>query len=91
MEEEEEEAVDLQQVMDRLDNLELQVGVIDSNVDEMRHEVRSMNQNLLAFFHSQNVFPPSSQGPPNEEVMNLYLEYYVLYKLVLYSLYYILL
>ena len=52
MEEEEEEEVDLQQVMDRLDNLELQVRVIDSNVDEMRHEVRTMNQNLLAFFHS---------------------------------------
>ena len=39
MEEEEEEEVDLQQVMDRLDNIELQVGVIDSNVDEIRHEV----------------------------------------------------
>ena len=38
-EEEEEEEVNLQQVMDRLDNLELQVGVIDSNVDEIRHEV----------------------------------------------------
>ena len=63
MEEEEEEVVDLQQVMDRLDNIELQVGVIDSNLDEMRHEVRTMNQNLLAFFHNQNFFPPPSQGP----------------------------
>ena len=39
MEEEEEEEVNLQQVVDRLDNLELQVGVIDSNVDEIRNEV----------------------------------------------------
>ena len=63
-EDEEEEESDLQQVMDRLDNLELQVGVIDSNVDEMRHEVRTMNQNLLAFFRNHNFFPPPSQGPP---------------------------
>ena len=58
--------------MDRLDNIDLQVGVIDSNVDEMRHEIRTMNQNLLAFFHNQNFFPPPSQRPPqwrSEELM----------------------
>ena len=33
----EEEEVNLQQAMDRMENLELQVGVIDSNVDEIRH------------------------------------------------------
>ena len=64
MEEEEKEEVNLQQVMDHLDNIELQVGVIDSNVDKIRHEVRTMNQNLLAFFHNHNFFPPPSQGPP---------------------------
>ena len=47
-----------------MDNLELQVGVIDSNVDEIRQEVQTMNHNLLAFFYSQNFFPPPRQDPP---------------------------
>ena len=64
MAEEKEKEVNLQQVMDRLDNIELQVGVIDSNVDEIRHEDRIMNHNLLAFFHNHNFFPPPSQGSP---------------------------
>ena len=67
--------------MSRLNTLELQVGVIDSNVGELnsmahemtsslqnvRHDVVMMNQNLMAYFQSQNFFPPpfppSDQGP----------------------------
>ena len=68
-------------MMSRLDTLELQVGVIDSNVGELnsmahqmtsslhdvRHDVAMINQNLMAYFQSQNFFPPpfpsSDQGP----------------------------
>ena len=71
MQEEEEES-ELQQVMNRMDSLELQVGVIDSNVgeltsmaQEMRHDITMMNQNLLAYFHHQNFFPPPF--PPHDQ------------------------
>ena len=54
---EEEEESELQQVMNRMDSLELQVGVIDLNVgelnsmaQEMRHDITMLNQNLLAYF-----------------------------------------
>ena len=49
---------ELQQVMEHLDTLELQVGVIDSNVDGIRQEVIMLNHNLMAYFQSQNFFPP---------------------------------
>ena len=71
MQEEEEES-ELQQVINRMDSLELQVGVIDSNVgeltsmaQEMRHDITMMNQNLLAYFHHQNFFPPPF--PPHDQ------------------------
>ena len=71
MQEEEEES-ELQQVMNRMDSLELQVGVIDSNVgeltsmaQEMRHDITMMNQNLLAYFQHQNFFPPPF--PPHDQ------------------------
>ena len=57
-EDKEEEESDLQQVMDHLDTLEVQVGVIDSNVEGIRHEVTMLNHNLMAYFQSQNFFPP---------------------------------
>ena len=51
-------------MMNHIDTLELQVGVIDSNVGELtsmahemnsslynvRHDVRMLNQNLMAYF-----------------------------------------
>ena len=71
MQEEEEES-ELQQVMNRMDSLELQVGVIDSNVgeltsmaQEMRHDITMLNQNLLAYFQHQNFFPPPF--PPHDQ------------------------
>ena len=71
MQEEEDES-ELQQVMQRMDSLELQVGVIDSNVgeltsmaQEMRHDLTMMNQNLLAYFQHQNFFPPPF--PPHDQ------------------------
>ena len=69
---EEEEESELQQVMNRMDSLELQVGVIDSNVgeltsmaQEMRHDINMLNHNLLAYFHHQNFFPPPF--PPHHQ------------------------
>ena len=57
--------------MNRLDSLELQVGVIDSNVGELttmaqeiRHDITMLNQNLMAYFQSQNLFSPSF--PPSD-------------------------
>ena len=69
--EEEEEDISINDVVERLDNLELQVGVIDSNVGELNSEVRRMgrtsrkmnctlnmiNHNLSAYFSSQNFIP----------------------------------
>ena len=62
--EEEEEESELEQMMSRMDTLELQVDVINSNVGELtsmahemnlslhdvRHEVIILNQNLMAYF-----------------------------------------
>ena len=78
--EEEEEDVLINDVMERLDNLELQVGVIDSNMGELNFEVRRMgctsrqmnrtlnmiNHNLSTYFSSQNFVPPPF--PHNEEM-----------------------
>ena len=70
--EEEEEETELEQVMNRLGSLELQVGVIDSNVGELttiaheiRHDVTMLNQNLMAYFQHQNFFPPPF--PPHDQ------------------------
>ena len=65
-EKEEDQKVNLKDVMERLDNLKLQVGVIDSNVGEltslatrmddtmirMNHKVNMINHNLMAFFNT---------------------------------------
>ena len=65
--------------MSRLDTLELQVSVIDSNVGELtstahemnsslhdvRHDVTMLNQNLMAYFQHQNFFPPPF--PPHDQ------------------------
>ena len=65
--------------MYRLDTLELQVGVIDSNVGELtsmahemnaslygiQHNVNMLNQNLMAYFQSQNFLPPPF--PPHDQ------------------------
>ena len=59
--------------MSRFDTLELQVGLINSNVGEItsmeyemnsslhdvRHEVTMLNQNLMVYFQGQNFFSPS--------------------------------
>ena len=77
--EEDKEESELQQVMGCLDTLEVQVGVIDSNVGELtsmahemnsslydiRHDIIMLNQNLMAYFQSQNFFPPSF--PPHDQ------------------------
>ena len=62
---EEEESGDIQDVIRRLDDLTRQVGVINSNVSELTAMAQGMNQsinminhNLMAYFHSQNFFPP---------------------------------
>ena len=54
---EEEDNVDTHDVMRRIDNLELQVGVIDANVGEltslahgMHQDITMINRNLLAYF-----------------------------------------
>ena len=65
--------------MSRIDSLDLQVDVIDSNVGEltsMAHEMNSslhdvqpdvkmLNQILMAYFQSQNFFPTSF--PPHDQ------------------------
>ena len=66
-------------VVERLDNLELQVGVIDSNIGEltslatrmddtmigMNHRLNMINHNLIAHFNAQNFIPPPF--PPYDE------------------------
>ena len=59
MQDEEEEEGDMNQVMQCLDNLELQVGVIDSNVGEltsmgqnMNTNINMINHNLIAYFQA---------------------------------------
>ena len=58
--------------MNGLDSLELQVGVIDSNIGELttiaheiRHDITMLNQNLMAYFQHQNFFPPPF--PPHDQ------------------------
>ena len=64
--------MDLNIVIERLDNLKLQVGVIDSNVGEltslatrmddtmigMNHRLNMINHNLMAYLNAQNFIPP---------------------------------
>ena len=66
----------------KLDNLELQVGVIDSNVGEltllatkrddtmirMNHRLNTINHNLMAYFNAQNFVPPPF--PPHDKEAN---------------------
>ena len=66
--------------MERLDSLELQVGVIDSNIGELNSEVKRIgltsrqmnptlsmiNHNLNAYFNFQNFVPPPF---PHDEAM----------------------
>ena len=74
--------MDLNDVVERLDNLELQVGVIDCNVGEltslatrmddtmigMNHMLNMINYNLMAYFNAQHfVLPPF---PPHDEEAN---------------------
>ena len=80
--EKEDQEVDLNDVVERLDNLKLQVGVIDSNIDEltslatrmddtmigMNHRLNMINHNLMAYFNTQHfVLPPF---PPYDEEVN---------------------
>ena len=74
--------MDLNDVVERLDNLVLQVGVIDSNVGEltslatrmddtmigMNHRLNMINHNLIAYFNTQNFIPPPF--PPHDEEAN---------------------
>ena len=80
--EKEDQEVDLNDVVERLDNLELQVGVIDCNVGEltslatrmddtmigMNHRLNMINHNLMAYFNAQNFVPPPF--PPHDEEAN---------------------
>ena len=74
--------MDLNDVVERLDNLELQIGVIDYNVGEltslatrmddtmigMNHRLNMINHNLMAYFNAQNFVPPPF--PPHDEEAN---------------------
>ena len=71
MQDEKEEEGDMYQVMQRLYNLELQIGVINSNVGEltsmaqnMNTNINMINHNLMAYFQAQNLFPPPF--PPHD-------------------------
>ena len=80
--EEEDQEFDLNDVVERLDNLELQVGVIDCNVGEltslatrmddtmigMNHRLNMINHNLMAYFNAQNFVPPLF--PPHDDEDN---------------------
>ena len=52
MEDDEEEQSDLQQVMQCLDTLELQVGMIDSNMGELTTMAQHMNANVNLINHN---------------------------------------
>ena len=54
------------EVIERMENLELQMAALDVNVEDLARSVRSMNQDLQAFFVHQGFVPPSLQ-PPIEE------------------------
>ena len=49
-----------------MDNLELQMAALDVNVEDLARSVRSMHQDLQAFFKHQGLVPPSLQ-PSIEE------------------------
>ena len=56
---EEEDNADIHDMMRRMDDLELQVGVIDANVGEltslahgMRQDINMISHNLLAYFQA---------------------------------------
>ena len=71
-EENQDQNVNLDEVVQRLDDLQLQVGVIDSNVDDLATYARRLddsmigmnrrmdviNHNLMAFFEAQKFVPP---------------------------------
>ena len=69
---EEEDQADIHDVIQRMNDLELQVGVIDANVGEltslahgMRQDIAMINHNLLAYFQAQNfALPPYPSHDP---------------------------
>ena len=63
---EESEDEDADEMTERMDNLELQMAALDVNVEELTRSVRSMSQDLQAFFIHQGFVPPSLQPPPEE-------------------------
>ena len=81
---EEEGDASLNEVMERLDTLELQIGVIDANVGElnneiagigrtsrhMNHTLNLINHNLNAYFSSQNYVPPPFQHDEEMEAQD---------------------
>ena len=54
-EEEKPQAVDLNDVIQRLDNLKLQVRVIDSNVRELSEEAQKMSDTMIQINHTMNI------------------------------------
>ena len=74
----------MNEVMERLDTLELQIGVIDANVGELNNEIAGIgrtsrrmnntlnliNHNLNAYFSSQNYVPPPFQHDEEMEAQD---------------------
>ena len=50
-----------------MDNLELQMGVLYANMEELTKSVHSMHQDLRAFFMNQGILPPSLKLPHDEQ------------------------
>ena len=68
-EKEEEELIEeltLEQMAERIDNLEIQAGALDVNMESLTNKVKVLNRNLTFYFQSQSFELPQDPSIPPE-------------------------